>query len=80
MIWWIVGAIAIYLAIGVAIWLYVLLTDPWGGFLLYPLYALLFIAGWLPMVLYNLWFQVKKVNEWYKETFVKREEKQNDNE
>ncbi|UGO47600.1 hypothetical protein MCCARTNEY_12 [Bacillus phage vB_BanH_McCartney] len=74
MIWWIIGAIAVYLAIGVALWLYVIFNDPWGGFSLFPLYALLLIVGWLPFMIYNLRYQVKKVNEWYKETFKNRED------
>ncbi|AXU41132.1 hypothetical protein BC01_035 [Bacillus phage BC01] len=78
MIWWIIGAIIAYLVIGVIFWIFVIATDGWGSLFLYPLYALLLIVGWLPIYLINLAKEAKEVSEWYKDIFVKREEKQDE--
>ncbi|PGC56653.1 hypothetical protein COM24_07530 [Bacillus toyonensis] len=60
---WILCGIIVYLLIGFIIWIWSVCTDRWGGFLLYPVFALLIIVGWLPLTIRNV---IELISEKYK--------------
>ncbi|MEF8680452.1 UNVERIFIED_CONTAM: hypothetical protein ORM23_10135 [Bacillus cereus] len=51
--WWIL-AISIYLLIGVALLIWIITTDSWGSFFLYPFFAVVIVLGWLPLMVRSI--------------------------
>ncbi|MCU4715941.1 hypothetical protein OCE25_27205 [Bacillus cereus] len=47
--WWTI-AIGLYLVIGLALLIWIITTESWGSLFLYPVFAVVIVLGWLPLI------------------------------
>ncbi|WP_000864132.1 hypothetical protein [Bacillus toyonensis] len=51
--WWII-AIGLYLLIGFVLLIWIITTDSWGSLFLYPVFAVVIVLGWLPLMVRSI--------------------------
>ncbi|AAT56121.1 MULTISPECIES: hypothetical protein [Bacillus] len=62
--WWAI-AIGLYLLIGVALLIWIIATDSWGSLFLYPVFAVVIVLGWLPLMIRSIVQEISKaIHKW----------------
>ncbi|PEE32905.1 hypothetical protein CN271_24670 [Bacillus cereus] len=51
--WWTI-TIGLYLVIGLALLIWIITTERWGSLFLYPVFAVVIVLGWLPLMVRSI--------------------------